>query len=108
MQSKLIKEWKNIDMKLDKKIAQKCTLEKAKFAILPSIHIPPNTSPQAHPLAKNTVLHSWPQIGKWNSDTWQIGDVKKIQKELFQFEDIDDDILANAASEAESTLCSVM
>ena len=36
-----------------------------------------------------------------------IGDVKKIQKELFQFDDIDDDILANAASEAKSTLCSV-
>ena len=107
LQSKLIKEWKNIDMKLDKKIVQKCTLEKAKFAILPSIHIPPNTSPQAHPLAKNTVPHSWPQIAKWNSDTWQIGDVKKIWKELFQFDDIDDDILANAASEAESTLCSV-
>ena len=52
LQSKLIKEWKNIDMKLDKKIVQKCTFEKAKFAILPSIHIPPNTSPQAHPLAK--------------------------------------------------------
>ena len=107
LQSKLIKEWKDIDMKLDKKIVQKCTLEKAKFAILPSIHIPPNTSPQAHPLAKNTVPHSWPLIGKWNSDTWQIGDVKKIWKELFQFDDIDDDILANAASEAESTLCSV-
>ena len=39
-------------MKLDKKIVQKCTLEKGKFAILPSIHIPPNTSPQAHPPAK--------------------------------------------------------
>ena len=51
-------------MKLDKKIVQKCTLEKAKFAILPGIHIPPNTSPQAYPLAKNTVPHSWPQIGK--------------------------------------------
>ena len=94
-------------MKLDKKIVQKCTLEKAKFAILPSIHIPPNTSPQAHPLAKTTVPHSWPQIGKWNTDTQQIGDVKKIWKELFQFDDIDDDILANAASEAESTLYSV-
>ena len=33
--------------------------------------------------------------------------MKKIQKELFQFDDIDDNILANAASEAESTLCSV-
>ena len=107
LQSKLIKEWKDIDMKLDKKIVQKCTLEKAKFAILPSIHIPPNTSPQAHPVAKNTVPHSWPLIGKWNSDTWQIGDVKKIWTKLFQFDDIDDNILANAASEAESTLFSV-
>ena len=50
-------------MKLDKKIIQKCTFEKAKFAILPSIHIPPNTSPQAQ-LAKKTVPHSWPHIGK--------------------------------------------
>ena len=80
LQSKLIKEWKNIDMKLDKKVVQKCTLGKAKFAILPSIHIPPNTSPQAHPLAKNTVPHSWPQIGKWNSDTWQISDVKNSKR----------------------------
>ena len=39
-------------MKLDKKIVQKCTFEKAKFAILPLIHISPNTSPQAHQLAK--------------------------------------------------------
>ena len=43
-------------MKLDKKIVQKCTFEKAKFAILPSIHIPPNTSPQAHHLAKKQYL----------------------------------------------------
>ena len=43
-------------MKLDKKIVQKCTLEKAKFSILPSIHIPPNTSPQARPLAKTQYL----------------------------------------------------
>ena len=64
LQSKLIKERKDIDIKLDKKIVQKCTLEKAKFAILPSIHIPPNTSPQAHPLAKKTVPHSWTLIGK--------------------------------------------
>ena len=80
LQSELIKERKNIDMKLDKRIVQKCTLEKAKVAILPSIHIPPNTSPQAHKLAKNTVPHSWPQIGKSNSDTQQIGDVKKFKK----------------------------
>ena len=53
LQSKLIKEWKDINMKLDKKIVQKCTLEKAKFAIMPSIHIPPQTSAQAHPVAKN-------------------------------------------------------
>ena len=107
LQSKLIKEWKDIDMKLDRKIVQKCTLEKAKFAILPSIDIPPVTSPQAHPVAKITVPHSWSLVGKQNSDTWQIGDVKKIWKELFQYDDIDDDILANAASEAESTLFSV-
>ena len=106
LQSKLIKEWKDINMKLDKKIVQKCTLEKAKFAILPSIHIPPNTSPQAHPVAKMTVPHSWPLIGKQNSDTWQIGNVKNIQKELFQFDDVDDNKLATAASEAESTLFS--
>ena len=94
-------------MKLDKKIVQKCTFRECKFAILPSIHIPPNTSPQAHQLAKKRVHHSWPHIGKWNSDTQQIGDVKKKWKELFQFDDIDDHILANAASEAESTLSSV-
>ena len=69
MQRKLIKEWKDIDMKLDKKIVQKCTLEKTKFAILPSIHIPPETSPQAHPGAKITVPSSWPLVGKCNSDT---------------------------------------
>ena len=34
--------------------------------------------------------------------------MKKIQKELFKFDDIDDDdILTNAASEAELTLFSV-
>ena len=54
LQSKVIKEQKNIDIKLDKKIVQKCTLEKAKFAILLSIHIHPNTS-QAHQLAKKTT-----------------------------------------------------
>ena len=70
-------------MKLDKKIVQKCTFEKAKFAILPSIHIPPNTSAQAHQLAKKkTVPHSWPHIGKRNSDTQQIGDVKKNLKRI--------------------------
>ena len=41
LQSKLIKECKNIDIQLDKKILQKCTFEKAKFAILPAIDIPP-------------------------------------------------------------------
>ena len=56
---------------------------------------------------KKTVPHTWPHIGKQNLDTQQIGNVKKIWKELFQFDDIDDDILANAASEAESTLPSV-
>ena len=94
-------------MKLDKKIVQKCTSEKAKFAILPSIHIPPKTPPQAHAIAKTTVPHSWPLVGKQNSDTPEIGDVKKIRKELFQFDDIDDNILPTAASEAESTLFSV-
>ena len=106
LQSKLIKEQKDIDMKLGKKIVQKCTLEKAKFAILPSIHIPPETSPQVHPVAKMTVPHSWPLVSEQNSDTQQIGDVKKIRKELFQFDDVDDNILVTAASEAESTLFS--
>ena len=92
--------------KLDKKIVMECTLEKAKFAILPSIHIPPKTSPQANPVAKITVPKSWPQVSKWNSDTWQIGDVKKIWKELFQFDDLDDNILATAAAEAECTVWS--
>ena len=73
---------------------------------MPSIHIPPETSPQAHPVGKMTVPHSWPLVGKQNSGTPQIGDVKKIQKELFQFDDVDDNILATAASEAESTLFS--
>ena len=71
---------------------------------MPSIHTPPETSPQAHPVAKITVSHSWPLVGKY---THQIGDTKKIQKELFQFDDVDDNILATAASEAESTLFSV-
>ena len=56
LQSKLIKECKNIDIKLDKKIVQKCTFEKAKFAMLPAIHMPPNTSPQTHQLAKKQYL----------------------------------------------------
>ena len=55
LQSKLIKQQKYIDMKLDKKIVTKCTLEKAKFPILPSIHIPPETSQQANPVAKIIV-----------------------------------------------------
>ena len=63
LQSKLVKEQKDFDMKLDMKIVQKCTLEKATFA-MPSIHFPPDTSPQAHPVAKNTVPHSWPLVGK--------------------------------------------
>ena len=54
LQSKLIKECKNIDMQLDKKIVQKCTFEKAKFAMLPSINMPPNTSPQAQQFTKKT------------------------------------------------------
>ena len=56
-------------MKLDKKIVTKCTLQKAKFAILPSIHIPPKTSPQANPVAKITVPQSWPPVSKQNSGT---------------------------------------
>ena len=106
LQSKLIKEWKDIDMKLGKKIVMKCTLEKEKSAILPSIHIPPKTFAQANPVAKVTISQSWPPVSKWNSDTQQIGDVKKIQKELFQFDDVDDNILATAAAETESTLFS--
>ena len=59
-QSKLIKEQKYIDMKLDKKIVMKCSLEKAKVAILPSIHIPAETSPQPNTVVETTVPHSWP------------------------------------------------
>ena len=51
-------------MKLDKKIVMKCTLEKAKFATLPSIHISPETSPQANTVAKITVSQSWPPVSK--------------------------------------------
>ena len=64
LQSKLIKEQKDIDMKFDKKIVRKCTLEKVKFAILPSIHIPPKTTLQANPVAKITVSQSWPPVSK--------------------------------------------
>ena len=70
-------------MKLDKKIVQKCTLEKAKFAILPSIHIPPETSPHAHAVAKITVPHSW----HWLLNEIQIQDklvmLKKFEKNCF-------------------------
>ena len=107
LQCKLIKECKNIDIQLDKKIVQKCTFEKAKFAMLPSINVPTNTSPQAQQFTKKTVPHTWQHIGKRNSNTQQIGNVKKIRKELFKFDDIDDDILANAAFAAESKLSSV-
>ena len=69
--------------------------------------MPPNTSPQAQQFTKNTVPHTWQHIGKWNSDTQQIGNVKKIRKELFKFDDIDDDILTNAAFAAEAKLSSV-
>ena len=51
-------------MKLDKKIVMKCSLEKAKFAILPSIHIPAETSPQPNPVVQITVAHSWPPVSK--------------------------------------------
>ena len=60
----------------------KCTLEKAKFAILPSVHIPLKTFPEANPVAKITVPQSWPLVSKLNSDTQQIGDVKKNSKRL--------------------------
>ena len=56
---------------------------------------------------KNHCTSLLATVCKWNSDTQQIGDVKKIQKELFQFDDKDDNILATAASEAESNLFSV-
>ena len=58
-------------------------------------------------MQKKTVPHTWQHIGKWNSDTQQIGNVKKIRKELFKFDAIYDDILANAVFEAESRLSSV-
>ena len=106
LQSKLIKEQRDIDMKLDKKIVMKCSLEKAKFAILPSIHIPAKTSPQPNPVVQITVACSWPPVSKWNSHTQQIGDVKKIWKELFSNDDVDDNILATVAAEAESALLS--
>ena len=59
-----LKEQKDIDMKLDKKIVTKCSLEKAKFAILPSFHIPTKTSPQPNPVVQITVAHSWPPLSK--------------------------------------------
>ena len=104
LQRKLIKEWKDNDMKSNKKIVMKCSLEKAKFAIFPSVHVPAETSPQPNPVVQITVPHSKPQVSKWNSDTWQIGDVKKIWKELFPNDNVDDNILATAAAEAESAL----
>ena len=69
--------------------------------------MPPNTSPQAQQFTNKTIPHSWQHIGKRNSDTQQIGNVKKIRKELFTCDDIDDDILTNAAIAAESKLSSV-
>ena len=51
-------------MKLDKKIVMKCSLEKAKFAILPSIHIPAKTSPQPNPVVQITEPCSWPPVSK--------------------------------------------
>ena len=93
-------------MKLDKKNVMKCSLEKVKFAILPSIHIPAETSPQPNPVVQITVACSWPPVSKQNSDTQQIGDVKKIQKELFPNDDVDDNILVTAAAKAESALLS--
>ena len=64
------------------------------------------TSPQPNPVVQIIVPHSWPPVSKWNSDTQQIGDVKKIWKELFQYDDVDDNILATAAEKVESTLLS--
>ena len=64
LQSKLVKEQRDIDMKLDKKIVTKCSLEKAKFVILPSIHIPAKTSPQPNPVVQITVPCSWPPSSK--------------------------------------------
>ena len=64
-QSKLIKECKNIDIQLDKKILQKCSFEKAKFAMSPSIDMPPNTSPQVQQVTKkNQYLIVGNTIGK--------------------------------------------
>ena len=94
-------------MKLDKKIVMKCSLEKAKFAILPSIHIPSKTSPHPSPDVQITVPHPWPLVSKQNSDIQQLGDVKKISKELFQYDDLDDHTLVTAAAaEAEYNLLS--
>ena len=62
LQSKLIKECKNIDIQLDKKILQKCRFEKAKFAILPSIdmllthlHRPNNLQKKQYLIVGNTL-----------------------------------------------------
>ena len=51
-------------MKLGKKIVMKCSLEKVKIAILPSIHIPTETSPQPNPVVQITVPCSWPLVSK--------------------------------------------
>ena len=87
-------------------IVMKCSLEKAKFAILPSIHIPTKASPQPNPVVQITVPHSWPPVSKWNSDIQKISDDKKIWKELFQYDDVDGNIIATAAAEAQSVLLS--
>ena len=73
---------------------------------MPSIHIPAETPPQPNPVVQITVPHSWSPVSKQNSETWQIGDVKKIWKEMCQYDDVDDNIHVTAAGGAESTLLS--
>ena len=77
---------------------------KSKICYITSNWYSSNTCPQAQQLTKKPLPHSWQHIHKRNSDTQQICNVKKIRKELFTFDDINDDILANAAFEAESKL----
>ena len=43
LQSKLIKEKKPIDLKLDEAIAKQCYLEKTKYQLLPEVIIPTMT-----------------------------------------------------------------
>ena len=70
-------------MKLDKKIVMKCTLEKAKFTILPLIHIPPEASPQPIQLQKLQYL----TLGPWFLNKIQIHNklvmLKEFEKNCF-------------------------